>query len=127
MILIDTNVILDFWKNPTDELKNIFLSEGIAICGIVKAELKHGAKSDNDLLIIERAFMDFVYLPFDDKMWEKVGNLLYKCRRNGITVPFQDAILSCIAIKYDCLLWTLDKHFILIQSVAEKIKFFHSM
>jgi predicted nucleic acid-binding protein len=43
MILIDTNIIIDFWKKPTLEVGNILIAEKIAICGVVIAELIHGA------------------------------------------------------------------------------------
>ncbi len=39
MILIDTNIIIDFWKNPTTDYKRTFLENDVFICGIVKSEL----------------------------------------------------------------------------------------
>ena len=39
LILVDTNVIIDFWKNPSEQATSIFKNETIAICGIVQAEL----------------------------------------------------------------------------------------
>jgi len=44
MILVDTGIIIDFWKRPTQEAEKVFLNENVAICGVVTAELIHGAK-----------------------------------------------------------------------------------
>ena len=44
MILADTNIIIDFIKRPNEKLNEIFLEEDIAICGVIEAELLHGAK-----------------------------------------------------------------------------------
>lgn len=37
MILADTNIFIDFWNNPTEDLKNVFIKEDIAVCGVVRA------------------------------------------------------------------------------------------
>ena len=55
MILVDTNVIIDFWRNPSEALKKIFIEEKVAICGIIKAELMHGTRSEKDLHTISEA------------------------------------------------------------------------
>ena len=44
MILCNTNILIDFWKNPK-ELKKLNISKDKhSVCGIVKCELLHGAK-----------------------------------------------------------------------------------
>ncbi len=66
MILVDTNVIIDFWKHPTDKAREIFLSENISICGIVQSELIHGARSENEINKIVSALNDFDFLELND-------------------------------------------------------------
>ena len=109
---------------PTEALKKIFLEETVAICGITKAELMHGAKSEKDLPYISEALSDFEYIPLDESIWDEVGQLLYRLRNNGITVPFQDVVLCALALKYNLLLWTNDKHFALIKTEIEDLKLF---
>lgn len=46
MILVDTNVIIDFWDKPTEEVKNILEENDIAICGVIKTELLRGSNSE---------------------------------------------------------------------------------
>ncbi len=51
-ILADTNIFIDFWNNPADDLVTFFSKEEIVICGIIRAELLHGACSDKNLISI---------------------------------------------------------------------------
>ncbi len=53
MILADTNVIIDFWNNPTEEAKNIFKTEEVAICGVIKSELLRGSASEKQFSQIQ--------------------------------------------------------------------------
>jgi predicted nucleic acid-binding protein len=46
MIFVDTNIIINFWKNPTKEAFEVFQTNEITTCGIVLAELLHRAKLD---------------------------------------------------------------------------------
>jgi len=79
----------------------VFIEETVAICGITKAELMHGAESEEDLLIISKALSDFEYIPMDESIWDEVGKLNYRLRKSGIAVPFQDAVLCALALRYD--------------------------
>ena len=45
MILVDSNIIIDFWRSSHELTARIFETEDVAICGVVKAELLHGARS----------------------------------------------------------------------------------
>jgi len=42
MILLDTNVIIEYLKNRLPSLDPILDSGGCAVCGVVLAELFHG-------------------------------------------------------------------------------------
>ena len=44
MILCNTNILIDFWKNPKELNKLNISKDKHSICGIVKSELLHGAK-----------------------------------------------------------------------------------
>ncbi len=48
MILCDTNILIDYWKNPKELLKLKISKDKHSICGIVKSELLHGAKNDDE-------------------------------------------------------------------------------
>lgn len=82
VILVDTNVIIDFGRNPSEALKKIFIEEKVAICGIIKAELMHGARSEKDLHTISEALADFEYISLDESIWDEVGFLTSKEKWN---------------------------------------------
>lgn len=122
MILADTNIIIDFWKNPTHEQIEIFSNNEIAICHVIMIELIHGAKSEKQKTKIKAALRELRMLSIDDKTWKLCGDLLYKLKTSVVTVPFQDALVAAVAIKNKCLLWTNDKHFPMISRVIEDLK-----
>lgn len=122
MILVDTNIIIDFWKNPDQEKIDIFNNNEIAICHVIMAELIHGAKSEKQKGKIKKALSELHMIQIDDETWDFFGDLLYKLRTSGVTVPFQDALVAAVAIKNKCLLWTNDKHFSMISGVVDELK-----
>lgn len=48
MILADTNIFIDYFRNQNGGFNKQFDSMEIGICGIVKSELLHGAKTDDE-------------------------------------------------------------------------------
>jgi predicted nucleic acid-binding protein len=124
MILADTNIIIDFWKNPTQDQIDIFSNNEIAICPVIMVELIHGAKSEKQKSKIKEALRELHMIPIDDETWELFGDILYKLKISGATVPFQDALVAAVAIDNDCLLWTNDKHFPMIGRVLKELKLF---
>ena len=123
-ILIDSNVIIRFWKNPDEETADILRSHETFICGIVRSELMHGARSEDDLKRISRALDEFGFIPISDEDWDLLGGMLYKLRINGVTVPFKDAVLAMLAVKNRIPLWTFDKHFLLIKEIYDDLSLF---
>lgn len=124
MILVDTNIIIDFWKRPSGKAQKIFEDEEIAICGITKAELIHGAKSEKEINIIIEALEDFNMFEILENDWVEIGKLLNRVKKKGISVPFQDAVIAYLAIKNSSELWTNDKHFRMIQNEIKELKIF---
>ena len=84
----------------------------------------HGAKTETDFNRICELLSEFEELPVDDSDWSEIGKLLFRLRTRGITVPFQDAVIAMLAVKYDVPLWTRDKHFLHIQLVQERLKLY---
>lgn len=124
MILADTNVIIDFWRHPDDETAHIFAAEDIAICGIVKAELLHGARNTEDCRRIMQALEEFPCLNMRETDWAILGLHLQKLRTHGATVPFQDAAIATLAIAHQVSVWTNDKHFERIKELLPELQLY---
>ncbi|HVN49130.1 MAG TPA: PIN domain-containing protein [Bacteroidota bacterium] len=104
MILVDTNVIIEYWKRPTESLRQKFLSHEIVVCGIVLAELLHGAQNEEDERKIREALQDFHSLTIPESLWADVGSLLFSLKTNGIQIPFQDAVIFALCKHHQCSL-----------------------
>ena len=124
MILADTNIIIDFWRNPDEKSAHVFRTEDVAICGVVKAELLHGARSTEDYQRIVLALADFPCVEMRETDWGSLGSYLYRLRTHGVTVPFQDAIIATLAISNKASVWTNDKHFTSMKSVLPELQIY---
>lgn len=124
MILIDTNIIIDYWKTEDIKIKSVILKYPVYICGVVKAELCHGAKNENDFNNILKSLKSFPEIEINNKIWEIIGKNLYQLKNNGLTLPFQDVIIATLAIENSLMIWTKDNHFKKIQSVLNDLQIF---
>lgn len=96
MILADTNIIIDFWRKPNENAARVFSTEDVAICGVVRADLLHGARSMEDYRRVSLALADFPSVDMREMDWASLGYYLYQLRLHGVTIPFQDA-MNCHA------------------------------
>ena len=124
MLMIDTNVVIDFWRNPSEEMEQEFCANDCCICGVQSAELIYGAVSEKDAKAIEEALSVFAFVQVEDTDWIRLGRFLYRLRKRGITVPFPDALIACVAVRHNMPVWTHDKHFHLIQSAIPELKLY---
>ena len=121
-ILADSNIFVDFWKNPSQNMIEHFRRDKIVICGVVRSELMHGAVSDKNLGKISEMLDLFESYEMGKEDWYTLGEELYRLRTHGLTVPLADAIIACLAIKNDVPVWTRDNHFIRMQEILTNLK-----
>jgi len=126
MMLADTNIIIDFWKNPDAETADIFINNEVAICGIIKAELIHGAKTDKEIKTVSEALDELIFLDINREDWLEIGKLMNKLKKKGVSIPFQDAVIAFIALKNQAELWTKDKHFDLIKQHYSDLRIYRN-
>ncbi|MBQ7158273.1 MAG: PIN domain-containing protein [Treponema sp.] len=124
MILIDTNVMIDYFHSRESELAAKIDSLPIALCGVVRTEIIHGARSDEEIDNYLKAFKTFDNLANDDYDWEGTGFVLQTLRSNGIQIPLADALIAFTAMKYDIPLWTRDNHFKFVQGYYPELKLY---
>ena len=124
MIIADTNIIIRFWRRPDEKTMHIFQTEKVGICGVIKAEILHGAKSEEDCQRILKALAGIPCLSFGEQDWDFVGRNLYLLRSHGITMPFQDVLIASTAICNGASIWSNDKHFAYFQRVIPELQIF---
>lgn len=125
MILVDSNILIDYYRDRKSELARKIDSMQIAICGVVKSEVLHGVKSNEEVDNILASFTTFDLLHTDEYDFEGVGLILKTLRENGLTVPLTDAMIAFSAMKYDIPLWTQDGHFRLIQGLYPELTLYN--
>ena len=120
MILIDTSVWIEYFKgNPqTKDIDKLIDQNNICINNIILAELRPiliSRKQDelNDLLL---------YLPIIPMNinWEEIIHMQCLNLDNGINkVGIPDLMILQNAIQNKATIWTLDKHFMLMNKIIQ--------
>ncbi len=126
MILIDSNILIEYYRDRNSELAKKIDNLPIAICGVIKSEILHGAKTSTEINNLLASFKTFDLLHIDEYDFEGIGFMLQTLRENGITVPFTDVMIAFSAIKYDIPVWTQDSHFRLIQGLYPELNIYES-
>ena len=121
MILLDTNVIIDLLNNEDDSRWDLLNQEDCVICGIVISELYSGIRRKKEEKAVELFVNSLDCLSVEEGDWQKIGQLISNFKKNGLSVPFQDAVLAYLSIKYGCKILTLDKHFPMMKVLDDKI------
>lgn len=123
-ILADTSVFVQFLRTGDDAARMIFQSEEIYVCGVIKAELIRGARSEKEARYLEKLLDSFPGVEMENPDWSLAGRGMYQLRMGGLTLPFQDALIAYLAIKNDLCVWTLDKHFEKIREILPQLKLY---
>jgi predicted nucleic acid-binding protein len=124
VILLDSSVIFDHTRGTDPRLAGFFKTLPIGVCGVVRAEVLHGARNPANRVALLALLNQFAQIPTPETCWDAVGDNLAVLRSNGVTVPFADAILATIALIGGHELWTRDTHFALIQKWLPTLKLF---
>jgi len=123
MILIDTSVLVDYLRSPSDRVLRLFEEKEAAICGAIRAEVLAGARNPNDL---ERIARSLDVLKCVEIMEDRLGKNLSFLRAAGVTVLFPDALIATVAIEHGIELWTNDSHFRRMAQVLPALRFFRA-
>ena len=129
MILLDTNVVIDMINNSEDENWQLLQTDDVVLCGVVVAELYRGFKNQKEQKAVELFVNSVDCLSLaeedvggEDSDWKKIGLFIAKLKKAGVSVPFQDAVISFFGLKYNCDILTKDRHFELIKAVENKLR-----
>jgi tRNA(fMet)-specific endonuclease VapC len=120
-ILVDTLVWIDYFQNKdspiSEEMDRILSEDKVYVPKIVIAELIQGAKSSNEITVIEDFMEAFHIIDQEKDSWIKAGRLSYDLKKRGKTIHLLDCYIAVIAQESGCKIFTLNRHFKDIQKV----------
>jgi len=99
MILADSSILVAYLRNAPPDIERTLLSAQVAICGVTRAEILHGARSEKNVEEILNILADFDDASIPESTWTALGRNLFLLRTKGIGVAFQDALLATLAIE----------------------------
>ncbi len=117
MVLIDTTVWIDFFKNkntPQVSVLDLLLSENedVCTCGIVLTEVLQGVRDDRTYRKIKSDFDNLVYLPMNQSTFIKSADIYRNLRKKGITIRKSlDCMIAAVAITHHVQLLHNDRDF----------------
>jgi predicted nucleic acid-binding protein len=114
VVLIDSNIYIGCLAAGLDPVREISKSvslEDIACCGIVKAEVLRGVRGTKQRTQLEEFFSVTQMISTPASLWDEVWQLAWKLDRLGKTLPLQDIVIACCALRAGASVMTRDKHF----------------
>jgi predicted nucleic acid-binding protein len=107
LVLCDTNVLINWFKNDTDTIKvlqNISLSK-IVLSSIIVMELLQGASNKKELLQIGKSIINYNVINFNEDVSSLAINLVEKYSlSHDLQIP--DAIIGATAVVFKLPLFT---------------------
>ncbi len=125
MLLADSNIFIKLWRGTDEEkanIKSIMSKNEVIVCGVVRAELFQGAQTEKSQKDVAATLSLYGTKNLEDNDWDELGHQLRRYKACGFTVPFTDAVISSIALKYDIPVWANDKHFEMMKNVISQLK-----
>jgi len=132
MILIDTSVLVDYFKGIESRPAKLFdelMDNGIpyGINNFVYQELLQGSRTIDEFNTLKEYLetIPFYDLQCGKESYEKAAFLNFQCRRNGITIRSTiDLLIAEIAIENDLLLLHNDEDFDNIRKVIKELRIY---
>jgi len=132
MILIDTSVLVDYFKGIESRPAKLFdelMENGIpyGINNFVYQELLQGSRTIDEFNTLKEYLetIPFYDLQYGKESYEKAAFLHFQCRRNGITIRSTiDLLIAEIAIENNLLLLHNDEDFDNIRKVIKELRIY---
>jgi len=132
MILIDTSVLVDYFKGIESRPAKLFdelMENGIpyGINNFVYQELLQGSRTIDEFNTLKEYLetIPFYDLQYGKESYEKAAFLHFQCRRNGITIRSTiDLLIAEIAIENNLLLLHNDEDFDNIGKVIKELRIY---
>jgi len=132
MIIVDTSVLIDYFKGTENEFVKLFDSIlynklPFGINSFIFQELLQGSKTEKEFEI-QKEYLEtipFYYLQNGNNSYADAAYINYLCRKSGITIRSTiDLLIAQTAIENNLFLLHNDKDFTNMKSVINKLKIY---
>lgn len=132
MVLVDTSVLISFFKNdPIEEVARLdFIIEHnipFGITHLIYQEVLQGARTEKEFTILKDylSTQTFYHLLYGKESYEKASGIYLKCRKKGITVRSTiDLLIVETVLENDLQLLHNDNDFKNIKKVIPELAFY---
>jgi predicted nucleic acid-binding protein len=116
MILVDTSVWIEIFRDKTGNIVKIFQkaigAENYAISRFQQLELLQGAADEKEWGLLENYLSTQYYLEASQDTWPEAARIYFELRRKGVTINSPvDCCIAQIAIENGAFLLHRDKDF----------------
>lgn len=115
MVIVDTSVWVEFLDrfNPLvrADLVELLRRGEAATAGLVLAELRRGCRSAAQVKAVLEAMESLIYLEATREMWLRAGEIAAEAAARGYTLDVRDCLLAALALREQCLIFSLDRDF----------------
>ena len=121
--IVDTSVWIEYFKNQGTLAASIdkdLLAGNIYMAGPVISELLQGAKTEKDFRALKNSIDGVPSIETRLSDWQLAGELGFKLRKKGVTIPITDCLIGAIALNNDAAVMTFDRHFDHLPNVKLK-------
>lgn len=120
-IVVDTSIWIEYFKGNEAAASIINDNTGfdLFITGPILTELVQGIKTESEKELFTTLMESFPRITIFEQDWVDAGKTGSELRKNGVTVPMADLLIYTVSINNSCALFTLDKHFNLINETID--------
>ncbi len=114
-VIPDTSAWIQYFRVGSSPeaavVRSLLVSDRVMLVGVVFAELLRGARTQEQLEVLQDTLQSLPYTETDKGTWTLTGRILYSLERTGERIPVPDALIAAIAIQNDLSVYSQDDHF----------------
>lgn len=115
MVLVDTSSWIEALRAKGDasvreRIKTLIVDGKASWCAMVRVELWHGVRGDQERKDLERLQMVVATLPIDEAVWNHAVDLGIRARARGLTVNSPDLVIVATAQHHGVEVDSCDSH-----------------
>ena len=114
VVLVDSSVFIGLLRegrDPALELVSRAATTDLATCGMVRMEVMRGIIGSKQRRAFEAFLSVLRNVPTDNRLWEEAAQMAWTLDRKGVTLPAQDILIACSALRIDAAVLTRARHF----------------